>query len=87
MKRYSIVPGLTRRKSAHVGSGTASDPAATLELEKLEQEITLTLQEIDKNLSKANAVISEKMFPILAKYAQSSQKVWNNANFWKYFLE
>ena len=87
MKRYSIAPGLTRRKSAHVGSGTGSDPAATLELEKLEQEITLTLQEIDKNLSKANAVISEKMFPILAKYAQSSQKVWNNANFWKYFLE
>lgn len=87
MKRYSIAPGLTRRKSAHVGSGTGSDPAATLELEKLEQEITLTLQEIDKNLSKANAVISEKMFPILAKYAQSSQKVWSNANFWKYFLE
>lgn len=86
MKRYSIAPGLTRRKSAHV-AGTGSDPAATLELEKLEQEITLTLQEIDKNLSKANAVISEKMFPILAKYAQSSQKVWSNANFWKYFLE
>lgn len=82
MKRYSIAPGLTRK--SQMGSG--SDPA-TLELEKLDQEITLTLQEIDKNLLKANAVISEKMFPILARYSQSSQKVWNNANFWKYFLE
>lgn len=87
MKRYSIAPGLSRRKSAHAGSAVGSDPAATLELEKLEQEITLTLQEIDKNLSKANTVISEKMFPILAKYAQLSQKVWSNVNFWKYFLE
>lgn len=69
------------------GDDNLDGESATLELERLEQEITLVLQEIDKNLSKSNAVINDKIFPILKKYAASSSNVWNNVNFWKYFLE
>lgn len=93
MKRYSIAPSSSRRKST-IGSNfgqkaeeTIDGESATLELERLEQEITLALQEIDKNLSKANSVINDKIFPILKLYAASSANVWNNVNFWKYFLE
>lgn len=93
MKRYSIAPSSSRRKStANASTGGRLDDnidgeSATLELERLEQETTLVLQEIDKNLSKANAVINDKIYPILKKYATSSGNVWNNVNFWKYFLE
>ena len=93
MKRYSIAPSSSRRKSTTNGNagGRLDDnidgESATLELERLEQETTLVLQEIDKNLSKANAVINDKIYPILKKYATSSGNVWNNVNFWKYFLE
>ena len=93
MKRYSIAPSSSRRKStANINAGGRLDDnidgeSATLELERLEQETTLVLQEIDKNLSKANAVINDKIYPILKKYATSSGNVWNNVNFWKYFLE
>lgn len=93
MKRYSIAPSSSRRKSTInpnlnlKGDENIDGESATLELERLEQEITLVLQEIDKNLSKSNAVINDKIFPILKKYAASSSNVWNNVNFWKYFLE
>lgn len=93
MKRYSIAPSSSRRKSTinpnlnFKGDENIDGESATLELERLEQEITLVLQEIDKNLSKSNAVINDKIFPILKKYAASSSNVWNNVNFWKYFLE
>lgn len=93
MKRYSIAPSSSRRKSTInpnlnlKGDDNIDGESATLELERLEQEITLVLQEIDKNLSKSNAVINDKIFPILKKYAGSSSNVWNNVNFWKYFLE
>ncbi|CCE86472.1 Piso0_004963 [Millerozyma farinosa CBS 7064] len=93
MKRYSIAPTSSRRKSTlnsnyySKSEDGADTESATLELERLEQEITLVLQEIDKNISKANAVINDKVFPVLRKHAASSTSVWNNVNFWKYFLE
>ncbi|CCE85373.1 Piso0_004963 [Millerozyma farinosa CBS 7064] len=93
MKRYSIAPTSSRRKSTlnsnyySKSEDGADTESATLELERLEQEITLVLQEIDKNISKANAVINDKVFPVLRKHAGSATSVWNNVNFWKYFLE
>lgn len=92
MRRYSIAPSSSHRKSTINPNVSKLDDnldgeSATLELERLEQGITLVLQEIDKNLSKSNAVINDKIFPILKKYATSSSNVWNNVNFWKYFLE
>lgn len=58
-----------------------------LELEKLEQEITLTLQDIDRNLSKSNKVINDSLIPVIKNYAQSSRNVWNSVSFWKSFFE
>ncbi|CAH2354419.1 hypothetical protein CLIB1423_16S02256 [[Candida] railenensis] len=93
MKRYSIVSSSTRRKSTATAGSSKNeenilkDEPATLELERLEQEITLSLQEIDKNLSKSNAIINDKIFPVLKNYGRSSSQVWQNVNFWKYFME
>lgn len=92
MKRYSIAPSSARRNSTAIHNSLEINDyterqSATLELEKLEQEITLTLQEIDKNLSKSNMVINDKIFPIIRNYANSSENVWSNVNFWKYFFE
>lgn len=61
--------------------------SSAIELERLEQETTLVLQEIDHNLSKANAIINDKMFPILKKYASATGKVWESVGFWKSFME
>lgn len=79
----------TRRKSTvSVPRGTRLlEELPALELERLEQETTLILQEIDKNLSHANAVINDKMIPILRRYAAATGQVWTNVGFWKHFLE
>ncbi|KAF3988916.1 hypothetical protein FT663_01520 [Candidozyma haemuli var. vulneris] len=81
----------SRRKSTvHVSSAKrekSSDLSAHIELERLEQETTLVLQEIDRNLSQANAVISDKILPVLTRYHSASSNVWNNVSFWKRFVE
>ncbi|GEQ69163.1 hypothetical protein JCM33374_g2834 [Metschnikowia sp. JCM 33374] len=82
----------TRRKSTinlsrAIRQDRERDESAALELERLEQETTLVLQEIDHNLSHANAVINDKMFPVLKKYAAATSKVWENVGFWKNFME
>lgn len=92
------VPALTstnpmeaRRKSTlHVSSAKrdkATDLSAHVELERLEQETTLVLQEIDRNLSQANAVISDKILPVLTSYHSALSNVWKNVSFWKKFVE
>ncbi|KAK6203541.1 DASH complex subunit ask1 [Scheffersomyces amazonensis] len=92
MKRYSIAPSSSRRKSTirpsfGDDSGNSSNSSAREELERLEQETTLVLQEIDKNISRANAIINDRLIPIIKDYSEESKKVWNNAGFWKVFFE
>ncbi|MCJ1381202.1 DASH complex subunit ask1 [Xylographa soralifera] len=53
----------------------------TEELEKLEQSITLTLQEIDHNFSRAHRIVTSSILPIVEQYASHSK------NFWKQFFE
>ncbi|ESZ98661.1 hypothetical protein SBOR_0899 [Sclerotinia borealis F-4128] len=53
----------------------------TEELEKLEQSITLTLQEIDHNFSRAHRIVTTSILPVIEQYANHS-----NA-FWKQFFE
>lgn len=78
----------TRRKSTvNVPRRARLDESPALELERLEQETTLVLQEIDHNLSHANAVINDRMIPILRRYASATKQVWTNVGFWKRFLE
>ncbi|KAI5358135.1 Putative DASH complex subunit Ask1 protein [Septoria linicola] len=57
------------------------------ELEKLEQQITLTLQEIDSNFSKAHRIVTSSILPIVEDYAKHSNEVWEASKFWKHFFE
>ncbi|GME66831.1 unnamed protein product [[Candida] boidinii] len=57
------------------------------ELTKIEQEITLNLQEIDKNLSITNKLINEKILKNLIKINKNSSSLFKNLNFWKLFFE
>lgn len=51
----------------------------TEELEKLEQTITLTLQEIDSNFSKAHRIVTSSILPIVEEYAKHSSDVWEGS--------
>ncbi|KAF2870905.1 DASH complex subunit Ask1-domain-containing protein [Massariosphaeria phaeospora] len=59
----------------------------TEELEKLEQSITLTLQEIDHNFSRAHRIVTTSIIPIIEQYGQHSDAVWEGSKFWKQFFE
>lgn len=59
----------------------------TEELEKLEQSITLTLQEIDHNFSRAHRIVTSSILPIVEQYAEHSHDVWEGSKFWKQFFE
>ncbi|KAF7713125.1 Uncharacterized protein PECH_001654 [Penicillium ucsense] len=59
----------------------------TEELEKLEQSITLTLQEIDHNFSQAHRIVTTSILPLVEQYTEHSRDVWEGAKFWKQFFE
>ncbi|KAJ9666860.1 DASH complex subunit ask1 [Coniosporium apollinis] len=59
----------------------------TEELEKLEQSITLTLQEIDHNFSRAHRIVTTSILPIVEEYVKHSAAVWDGSKFWKQFFE
>ncbi|KAK6525705.1 DASH complex subunit ask1 [Arthrobotrys megalospora] len=59
----------------------------TEELERLEQSITLTMQEIDRNFSQCHRIITHSIMPIVDRYAEHSRDVCNNISFWKSFFE
>ncbi|EMG48264.1 hypothetical protein G210_1181 [Candida maltosa Xu316] len=85
MKRYSVAPSSSRRKSNVMGSDGIIPPGQILE--QLDQDTTLVLQQIDRNLSRANTIINNKIKPMLQEYGIQSSKVWENAGFWKHFFE
>ncbi|KAG6004159.1 hypothetical protein E4U21_001376 [Claviceps maximensis] len=57
------------------------------ELERLEQSITLTLQEIDHNFSKAHRIVTTSIIPVVEQYGEHSRAVWEASKFWKQFFE
>lgn len=59
----------------------------TEELEKLEQSITLTLQEIDHNFHRAHRIVTTSILPIVQNYAAHSEAIWSGSKFWKEFFE
>ncbi|CAX41998.1 conserved hypothetical protein [Candida dubliniensis CD36] len=87
MKRYSIAPTSSRRKSAIDATLPETNLPARQILEQLDQDTTFVLQEIDKNISRANTVINDKIKPMIQEYALQSWKVWENTGFWKHFFE
>ncbi len=66
---------------------STSSLTLTEELEKLEQSITLTLQEIDHNFSRAHRIVTSSILPIVEQYAEHSRDVWEGSKFWKQFFE
>lgn len=91
--RPSIMPPSSRASLAPSAAGGGSQQqqqtsrALAEELEKTEQSITLALQEIDKNFSKANKIVGESVLPVIEKYSNQSKNMWSGAAFWKQFLE
>ncbi|ORY64888.1 Spc98 family-domain-containing protein [Pseudomassariella vexata] len=68
-------------------AGSARNLTLTEELEKLEQSITLTLQEIDRNFSKAHRIVTTSILPLVEQYGEHSKNVWEASKFWKQFFE
>ncbi|KAK6957390.1 hypothetical protein Daesc_000174 [Daldinia eschscholtzii] len=69
------------------GPSSARNLTLTEELEKLEQSITLTLQEIDHNFSKAHRIVTTSILPLVEQYGEHSKAVWEASKFWKQFFE
>lgn len=61
--------------------------STTEELERLEQSITLTLQEIDRNFSKAHRIVTANILPVVEQYGENCRAVWEASKFWKQFFE
>ncbi|CAG8815137.1 17459_t:CDS:2, partial [Gigaspora rosea] len=59
----------------------------TARLEKLEQNITLTLQEIDDNFSTCQHKVSIRILPQISRFAEVSEEIWENSKLWWSFFE
>ncbi|KAI0394358.1 hypothetical protein F5Y17DRAFT_428098 [Xylariaceae sp. FL0594] len=68
-------------------SSSGRNLTLTEELERLEQSITLTLQEIDHNFSKAHRIVTTSILPLVEQYGEHSKNVWEASKFWKQFFE
>ncbi|KUI53721.1 DASH complex subunit ask1 [Cytospora mali] len=69
------------------GKRRARNLTLTEELERLEQSITLTLQEIDSNFSRAHRIVTTSILPLVEQYGEHSKAVWEASKFWKQFFE
>ncbi|KAH8912556.1 hypothetical protein BR93DRAFT_84577 [Coniochaeta sp. PMI_546] len=69
------------------GGQSSRNLSLTEELEKLEQSITLTLQEIDSNFSRAHRIVTSSILPVIEQYGEHSRAVWDASKFWKQFFE
>ncbi|KAK0547700.1 DASH complex subunit ask1 [Tilletia horrida] len=57
------------------------------QLMQLDQAITLTLQDIDANLSAAHQTVNNKILPAVKRYGVASARTWQGAKFWMKFFE
>lgn len=85
-QRYEITTELdiTQVRSSYSNMMSRSTSATrqlslTEELERLEQQITLTLQEIDHNFSRAHRIVTSSILPIIDQYAEHSNNVWEGS--------
>ncbi|RYP91384.1 hypothetical protein DL770_002524 [Monosporascus sp. CRB-9-2] len=72
---------------SRASSASGRNLTLTEELERLEQSITLTLQEIDHNFSKAHRIVTTSILPLVEQYGEHSKSVWEASKFWKQFFE
>ncbi|KAI7903633.1 DASH complex subunit Ask1-domain-containing protein [Cokeromyces recurvatus] len=66
---------------------TLSEEEANAQLERLQQKLTLNLQEIDKNFSECNQVLTSKTIPEIERYAEATSRIWNYCKIWLYFFK
>ncbi|KAE8209273.1 hypothetical protein CF327_g6720 [Tilletia walkeri] len=67
--------------------GVASNLSIAEQLMQLDQAITLTLQDIDANLSAAHQTVTAKILPAVKRYGVASARTWQGAKFWMKFFE
>ena len=64
-----------------------NDPDALhAELEKLEQNITFTLQEIDTNFAACHQIVANKIMRHIEKFAEASEGVWDGGKVCLFYL-
>lgn len=85
MKNYPL--NSSKRKSIIERKLSEYSIEAREKLERIEQETTFVLQEIDRNISKANSILNDRVIPIIKDYSLECKNVWSNSGFWKYFFE
>jgi hypothetical protein len=56
-----------------------SEEEANAQIERLQQRLTLNLQEIDKNFTDCNQVLTSRIIPEVEKYADSTLRIWNHS--------
>ncbi|KAK0566690.1 hypothetical protein OC844_000596 [Tilletia horrida] len=67
--------------------GVPSNLSIAEQLMQLDQAITLTLQDIDANLSAAHQTVTAKLLPAVKRYGVASARTWQGAKFWMKFFE
>ncbi|KAG0313340.1 DASH complex subunit ask1 [Linnemannia gamsii] len=76
---------------ASSSTSSSSNPLTTDdvldEIERLDQNITRTMQEIDQSFSDCQIIVSSKILPQIDRFAESSREVWEHARLWINFFE
>ncbi|ORZ19395.1 hypothetical protein BCR42DRAFT_449150 [Absidia repens] len=64
-----------------------TDEELDAQLEKLQQNITLTLQSIDQNFEKCNQIVTGSIIPEVDKFTKASREIWERSKSWLYFFQ
>ncbi|KAG0175509.1 DASH complex subunit ask1 [Apophysomyces sp. BC1034] len=64
-----------------------TDEEADAEIERLQQNITLSLQAIDQNFARCHQIVSERFLPTVDRLAEASQRVWNFNRMWLHYFD
>ncbi|KAI8359878.1 DASH complex subunit Ask1-domain-containing protein [Choanephora cucurbitarum] len=56
-------------------------------LEELQQQVTLNLQEIDKNFAECTRIINELTIPDVERYAEQTHLIWDLSKDWSWFFD
>ncbi|OBZ85705.1 hypothetical protein A0J61_06247 [Choanephora cucurbitarum] len=56
-------------------------------LEEFQQQVTLNLQEIDKNFAECTRIINELTIPNVERYAEQTNLIWGLSKDWSWFFD
>lgn len=60
-----------------------NDDEANAELEKLQQNITLTLQAIDQNFARCHQIVTADIIPHLDRFTDASRSAWDGSKVYR----